>query len=87
MPAAPPPPVPDATPAELENLRNALGGAANILTAEPAAKTRLLVTVRGKNLVKPGLAEAAGLDLLVPGRGDEVRVLVGLRPERYRSLL
>lgn len=79
--------VADASTEAVENLRNALGGAANIVSAEPAAKTRLIVKVKDRNLIKPGLTEAVGLDLLIPEKGDEVQVLVGFHPERYHSLI
>ena len=78
--------VPDATPGQLENLRNALGGAANIVSFEPAAKTRLLVKLRDNGLIREGLAEAAGLRLFVPRKGGDVQVLTGKHPERFKGL-
>lgn len=79
-------PVPDATPAELENLRNALGGADNIVKAQPVAQTRLLVTLRDNTLIKEGLAEAAGVNIFSPKEGKDVQVIVGRHPERFHAL-
>jgi PTS system glucose-specific IIC component len=75
--------VPEAPESELENIRFALGGKGNIVSAAPLAKTRLAVTLRDRNLVR----SSAGLTLFVPQKGNEVHVLVGLHPERYRGLL
>ncbi len=78
--------VPEASAGELDALRRALGGAANIIGLAAAARTRLLVRLKDRALMRPEEARAAGLELFVPERGDEVQVLVGLNPERYRAL-
>jgi PTS system glucose-specific IIC component len=76
--------VPEASENELEKLRFALGGKENILSAVPLAKTRLAVTLKDRNLPRP---EVAGLTLFVPRQGNEIHVLVGRHPERYKNLL
>lgn len=76
----------DAPRETIENLRNALGGADNIVSVEPMARTRLLVKLKDNAKIKPGLAEAAGLTLFTPKEGDEVHVLVGPHPERFRAM-
>lgn len=80
-------PVAEATAGEVENLRNALGGGANIVKVEAVARTRLLVTLHDNNLIKTGLAEAAGLGVFVPKGGGDVQVIVGKHPERYKTLI
>jgi PTS system glucose-specific IIC component len=75
---------PGVSESELENVRFALGGKENIITVEPLAKTRLAVTLKDRNLVRP---ETAGVTLFVPQAGNEIHVLVGLYPERYKALL
>lgn len=79
-------PVPEATAGEMENLRNVLGGAANIVKAEPIAQTRLLVTLRDNNLIKSDLAASTGMTVFVPKRGGDVQVIVGRHPERFGAL-
>jgi PTS system glucose-specific IIC component len=76
-------PVPEATPQERENLRNILGGAANIVTFEPIARTRLLVKLHDNNLIKSDLADATGMTVFIPKRGGDVQVIVGKHPERF----
>ena len=77
---------PDASPETLERLRQALGGAENIISVEPGAKTRLLVKLRDKSLMKPQSAESGGFIICSPEKGEAVHVLVGLYPERYYAL-
>jgi PTS system glucose-specific IIC component len=78
--------IPDATEEELENLREVLGGAANIESSEPAAATRLLVALKDKNLLDTEGAQKTGVAIMVPKRGEAVQVIVGAHPERFRAL-
>lgn len=77
----------DAPPEEVERLREFLGGGENILSAEPVAKTRLLVRLKDKALMRAQEARDAGILLFVPDHGDAVQVLVGAHPERYGKLV
>lgn len=71
---------------EIENVRKILGGAGNIIKMEAAAQTRLLVKVRDRSRLDFGLASAARLVLFTPEHGEEVQLLVGLHPERFKAL-
>jgi PTS system glucose-specific IIC component len=86
-PAAPEAPVPEATAAELDALRLALGGADNIASVAPGAATRLLVVLKDRSLLKPDAVKEAGLAAFAPGHGDAVQIIVGPHPERYASLM
>jgi len=78
--------VPEASVEELEALREMLGGADNIVSLTGAAQTRLLVRLKDESKLKKEAAERAGLAMFKPEKGDEVQVLVGLHPERYKAL-
>lgn len=80
-------PIPDASPEETEKLRAALGGISNIVSARPAAKTRLLVTVKDVKQVKPETLREDNISIFIPDKGNEIHVLPGVHPERFRSLL
>ena len=77
---------PDATQEELDKVLGVLGGAGNIEAIAPIAATRLSAKLKNKALADIDAAKLAGLPLLVPSHGDEVQVIVGSRPERYRGL-
>lgn len=79
-------PVPEASGQELDILRDILGGVDNIVSLAAAAQTRLLVRLKDEGKLKPEAAAQAGLALFKPDKGEEVQVLVGLHPERYRAL-
>lgn len=76
-----------ASPEQLEALRTSLGGVDNIVSAEPAAMTRLLITLKDRSLVKAELAELSGIFLLVPSKSDRIQAVVGLQPERFSGLV
>jgi PTS system glucose-specific IIC component len=82
-PAAAAPPIASA---ELEILRDLLGGPGNIVSAKPLAKTRLVVKVRSQAEIQKDQAAAKGYLIFAPAKGDEIHVLVGLGPERYLGL-
>lgn len=79
-------PVKEASAAELENVRAALGGAANINSLAAAAQTRLLAKVKDRSLLSAEKARKVGWELFTPEHGDEVQLLVGLAPERFKAL-
>ncbi|MDR1296845.1 MAG: PTS glucose transporter subunit IIBC [Deltaproteobacteria bacterium] len=78
--------VPDAPPEQVAAVRAALGGPANILSVEPLAKTRLVAVLKDKKLLNLGLAKDEVFSAYVPEEGDEIHLLVGLHPERFRGL-
>jgi PTS system glucose-specific IIC component len=80
-------PVPDATPEELDRIRDILGGNANIESARPGAATRLIVSVKRKDLIKLDEAKSLGLAIMAPHQGNTVHIIVGRHPERYHGLL
>lgn len=79
-------PAAEASAKELEVLREILGGADNIISLAAAARTRLLVRLKDESKLRPKAAKEAGLALFKPEKGDELQVLVGLHPERYKAL-
>lgn len=78
--------VPEASPEELEALRAVLGGGDNISSLSAAARTRLLVKLKDEAKLKPEAAAQAGWTIFKPEKGDEIHILVGFHPERYRAL-
>jgi PTS system glucose-specific IIC component len=76
------PPVPEG---ELARLREALGGLGNIASARPSVSV-LIVVVRERGRVSPGICETLPLDLYVPSEGNEIHVVTGPGPERYASV-
>lgn len=78
--------VPGASGDELAAIRSLLGGKDNIISAEPLAKTRLAVVLKDRSQIRPETAGTSGITLFVPQEGDEIHVLVGLHPERYKAL-
>jgi PTS system glucose-specific IIC component len=78
--------VPDAPDEELKVIRASLGGQENIVSVEPMAKTRLVVTLKDKTLVKPDLAKNLAITFFTPAGGEEIHLIVGLYLERYRKL-
>ncbi len=96
LPVAAPAAASDSKPAEpvqpvsaevIDKLRKALGGHDNIISAQAAAKTRLIVQLRDRAKLDSALAKEAGAALFVPAGGDLVHVLVGNNPERYGGLI
>ncbi|MDR1038929.1 MAG: PTS glucose transporter subunit IIBC [Deltaproteobacteria bacterium] len=79
-------PLPEAPEGELKIIRLALGGRENIISSEPIAKTRLAVILKDRSLLRPDIAAKLPVNFFVPKEGSEIHVLVGLRPERYKSL-
>lgn len=77
----------DADQTEIDNLRAALGGRENILTAKPMAKTRILVEVRDVKAVKRDAAASMGAAVYFPENGNLIQVLVGVNPEQYHALI
>ncbi|MDR1658200.1 MAG: glucose-specific PTS transporter subunit IIBC [Deltaproteobacteria bacterium] len=78
--------VADASTEELETLRGLLGGKDNIKSFSPAAATRLIVSVRNKDLIKFDETKQSGFGILKPQKGNDIQVIVGLHPERYHAL-
>lgn len=69
---------------KIDMLRNALGGPSNIVSVKAVAKTRLLVTVKESQMVRPELVENETMAIVVTPAESEVYVLVGPHPERYQ---
>lgn len=78
---------PEASESELNALRSLLGGRDNIVSAAPLAKTRLVVTLKDASLTRPDDALRAGFSIFTPQRGNEIHVIVGQQPERYKAVL
>ncbi|MDR1164473.1 MAG: PTS glucose transporter subunit IIBC [Deltaproteobacteria bacterium] len=78
--------IPDASESELKALRLALGGADNIVSSAPLAKTRLAVTLKDRSLLRPDLAAKLPVSFFTPHEGAEIHVLVGQSPERFKAL-
>jgi phosphotransferase system IIB component len=72
---------------ELESIRHFLGGKDNIKSSEPIAKTRLAITLNDTSLINPNEAKEKGYTIFVPKEGDEVHLIVGLLPERFKLLV
>ncbi|MDR1084906.1 MAG: PTS glucose transporter subunit IIBC [Deltaproteobacteria bacterium] len=72
---------------ELEALRTALGGPDNIISSVPIAKTRLAVVLKDKSKTDALAAEGLQVTIFTPKEGEEIQVIVGLRPERYKNLI
>ncbi|MDR1044400.1 MAG: PTS glucose transporter subunit IIBC [Candidatus Adiutrix sp.] len=79
-------PTVEAAPEDIERVRKILGGADNITAVTAAARTRLLVKVKDRSRLLFDQALEAGWELFVPEKGEEVQLLVGLHPERFRAL-
>jgi PTS system glucose-specific IIC component len=75
-----------ATQVELDTLRLALGGAANIQSVTPGAATRLFVVLRDRSLLSREALKSSGMAVLAPSKGEAVQVIVGANPERYSAL-
>jgi PTS system glucose-specific IIC component len=72
---------------ELGIVRSFLGGKDNILSFEALAKTRLSVFLKDKSKMNPEEARSKGFLIFVPKEGEEIQVLTGLHPERFKALV
>ncbi|MDR0356703.1 MAG: glucose-specific PTS transporter subunit IIBC [Deltaproteobacteria bacterium] len=79
-------PVAPAAPEELEKIRRLLGGEDNIVNFKAAASSRLIVSVKDKNLVKFEEAKTLGLAILAPHLSESLQIIVGRHPERFQAL-
>ncbi len=68
-------------------LRDALGGADNIIGGSVCAETRLRVVLQDSNRIDAAKAREAGALAIMPLPGDVVHILVGLHAERYAALV
>ena len=75
-----------APPEAFERLRAALGGAQNIASAVPAARTRLLVELKDKKALDRDALEKMGFAVFEPGEGRALQIIVGLDSERFSGL-
>jgi PTS system glucose-specific IIC component len=73
--------------ARAEKLVAALGGAANIKSADAVALTRLRVVVRDESQVDQAAVRAAGVNGVMIADPNVVHILVGTGAERYVPLL
>ncbi|MDR2349900.1 MAG: PTS glucose transporter subunit IIBC [Deltaproteobacteria bacterium] len=71
----------------LNLLRSLLGGEDNIKSSEPVAMTRLALRLKDVSRIKTEDAAEKGYPVFFPSKGDEIHVLVGPHPERFRALL
>jgi PTS system glucose-specific IIC component len=76
-----------ATEEQLELIRQVLGGADNIISFEPVAKTRLNVVLKDLQKLNKNAQEELPFVIFVPEKGNSVHLLVGLHPERFKDLL
>ena len=82
-------PVPEAkqvekvSPEDFKKLRAALGGAENVVSLAPAARTRLLVELKDKKALDRDALEKMGFAVLEPGEGRALQIIVGIDSERF----
>ena len=72
-----------ASPEEWERFYVLVGGKANVVSLRPAARTRLLVKVNDRALIRPDEGERVGMPFLISEKSEEIQVVVGLPAERF----